>query len=126
MEANTQEAGADVKESGLFLDAGHLEDGRLMSQSPFLEDGRLTSQSPSPPLIRGRGFYKEGEGNRTKRSREGVGKFYMQMSTVHSDLDGLVCVILASRHPGSIVQGQQISRSWDAQRSQSVSFELRS
>ena len=112
--ANTHEAGADIKESGFFSGASHLEDGGVLSQSPFL------------PLNGGRGLYKEGEGNRTKRSREGVGKFYMQMSTVHSDLDGLVCVILASRHPGSIVQGQQISRSWDAQRSQSVSFELRS
>ena len=33
------------------------------------------SQSPSPHLSGGRGFYKEGEGNRTKRSREGVEKF---------------------------------------------------
>ena len=30
MKDNTREAGADVKESGLFADAGHLEDGRLM------------------------------------------------------------------------------------------------
>ena len=64
MKANTQEAGADVKESGLFSVAGHLEDGRLMSQSPSL------------PLSGDRGFfffflYKEGEGNRTKRSRVG-------------------------------------------------------
>ena len=35
--ANTSEAGADVKESGLFLGAGHLEDGGLMSQSPSPE-----------------------------------------------------------------------------------------
>ena len=47
-------AGADVKESGLFSDASHLE------------DGGLRSQSPSPPLIGGPGFYKEGEGNRTE------------------------------------------------------------
>ena len=39
MKANTQEAGADVKESGLFADAGHLEDGGLMSQNP--SPGRL-------------------------------------------------------------------------------------
>ena len=32
MKANTQEAGADVKESGIFSDAGHLEDGGLTSQ----------------------------------------------------------------------------------------------
>ena len=30
--ANTQEAGAGVKEGGLFVDAAHLEDGGLMSQ----------------------------------------------------------------------------------------------
>ena len=35
------------------------------------------SQSPSPHLSAGRGFYKEGEGNRTKRSREGIGKFFL-------------------------------------------------
>ena len=34
MKANSWEAGADVKESGLFADAGHLEVGGLMSQSP--------------------------------------------------------------------------------------------
>ena len=63
--ANTQEAGADVKESGLFADAGHLEDGGLMSQSS------------SPPLSGDRGLYKEGEGNRTKRLRKEVAKFSM-------------------------------------------------
>ena len=30
-------------------------------------------------------FFKEREGNRTKRSREVVAKFSMQMSTVHPD-----------------------------------------
>ena len=44
MKADTQEAGADVKESGLFADAGHLE------------DGGLRSQSPSPSLSGGRSF----------------------------------------------------------------------
>ena len=39
------------------------------------DDGGLTSQSPFPLLTGGRGFYKEGEGNRAKRSREGVEKF---------------------------------------------------
>ena len=58
-----REAGAAGKESGLFSRAGNLEDGGLMSQSP------------SPPLSGGRGFHKEGEGKRTKRSREGAGKF---------------------------------------------------
>ena len=33
MKAHTQEAGADVKESGLFSGAGYLDDGVLMSQS---------------------------------------------------------------------------------------------
>ena len=32
MKANTQEAGADEKESGLFADAGHLEDGCHVSK----------------------------------------------------------------------------------------------
>ena len=32
--ADTREAGADVKESGLFADAGHLEGGELTSQIP--------------------------------------------------------------------------------------------
>lgn len=31
---NIQKAGADVKDSGLFAIAGHLEDEGLMSQSP--------------------------------------------------------------------------------------------
>ena len=73
----------------VFSDAGHVEDGGLTSQSPCpwedggltsqspcpWGDGGLTSQSPSPPLNAGRDFSKEGEGNRTKRSREGVEKF---------------------------------------------------
>ena len=40
-----------------------------------MEDGGLGSQSPSPHLSGGRGFYKEGEGNRPKKSREEVEKF---------------------------------------------------
>ena len=43
------------------------------------------SQSPFPHLSGRSSFYKEGEGKRTKRSKEGVEVFYMQMSTVHSD-----------------------------------------
>ena len=87
--ANTREAGADVKESGLFSGAGCLEDRGLMTQSL------------SPPLSGGGGFYKEGEGNRTKRSQEGVKVPYVQTSTVHSDKasDGLVCTGLAPHHP---------------------------
>ena len=34
MKANAQEAGADVKESGLFSGNRHMEDGGLLSQSP--------------------------------------------------------------------------------------------
>ena len=33
MKADTRDAGAEVKESGLFSGAGHLEYGGLMSQS---------------------------------------------------------------------------------------------
>ena len=80
MKANMLEAGADVKASDLSADAGHLEDGGLMSQSP--SPGRWGSNFTKPisPLIGGRGvflflFYKGGEWNRTKRSREGVAKF---------------------------------------------------
>ena len=62
--ANTGEAGADVKESGFFQVLARLEDGDLMSQSP------------SPHLSGGRGFYKEGGGDRTKRSRERIEKFF--------------------------------------------------
>ena len=65
------------------------------------------SQSPSPPLSGGRGFYKEGEGNRTKRSRERVANFctcrraqsipirQMMVSVRHPGV-----VTLASHHPG--------------------------
>ena len=52
--ANTPEAGADVKENGLFEDSCHLEVGGLLSQSPC------------PLLSGGSGFYKEGGGNRSK------------------------------------------------------------
>ena len=69
-ETSTQEVGADVKESGLFSDAGHLE------------DAGLTFQSSSPPFSAVRGFYKEGEGNRTKRWREGL------RSSLHADEHG--------------------------------------
>ena len=88
--ANIREAGADVKESGLLSGAGHLEDGGLMSQSP------------SSPLSGGRGFCKEGEGNRTKRTRKVVEKFsYVQMSPVgRASVHHPGLVILASCHPG--------------------------
>ena len=48
-----------------------------ISKPILLENGRCMSQSPSPRLIGGRGFYKEGVGNGTKRSREEVAKFPM-------------------------------------------------
>ena len=35
MKANTQEAGADVKESGLFSGAGHLKDGGSRLKAHF-------------------------------------------------------------------------------------------
>ena len=72
--ANTWETGADIKECGLFADFGCLEDGGLMSQSP------------SPHLSAGRGFYKEGERNRTKRSRaEEQNKKIQSRDTLHAD-----------------------------------------
>ena len=42
MQANTREAGGDIKESGLFSGASNLEDGGLMSQStsPHFSRGR--------------------------------------------------------------------------------------
>ena len=76
------------------------------------------SLSPSPHLSGGRDLYKEGEGNRAKRSKEGIEKFsYVPTSTVHSGKtsDGLVCSILVysfclhviqtSCHPGSKFEG---------------------
>ena len=86
--------------------ASFLENGGLMSQSasPW-EDGRLMSQSPYLPLSTGRSFFKEGEGNRTKRSREEVEK----LSTcrgAHSILIRQVMVQCApswSSHPGLVI-----------------------
>ena len=90
----------------LFADAGHLEDGGLMSQRPSL------------PLRGCRGFYKEGKGNRAKRSWERVAMF-SKCRVAQSVLIQLVmCLILASCHPGFMhsgihVEGQQTSQSWD-------------
>ena len=39
--------------------------------------GDFISQNPSPLLRGGRSFYKDGEGERTKRSMEGVAKLSM-------------------------------------------------
>ena len=69
MKADTREAGAHVKERGLFADAGHLED----------EGSR-------------------GRGEQHKEIKRGSCKFLsVQMSTVYADntSDGPVCVILA-------------------------------
>ena len=57
------------------------------------------------------------EGDQDKVIRGGVCKvLYMQMVTVLSAKagDSPLCVIPASHHPGPIVEGQQIPRSWDA------------
>ena len=89
--ADRGELGAAVKESGLFSGASHLE------------GGGLTSHSPSPPLCVGRGFYR-GEGDRTRRPREGLQSSLCADDTVYSDKtsDGAVrhpgLVTLASRH----------------------------
>ena len=82
--ANTEQAGADVKDSGLFSGASHLEDGGLMTPSP------------SPPLSGGRGVYKEGEGNRAEINGGGWKVPSVQTSTVHfgKASGGLVHVIL--------------------------------
>ena len=71
MKASTGKAGADVKESGFFADAGHLQDAGLKSQSPSL------------CLSGDRGFYKEAEGKQNKEIKGGDLKcLYVQMSTV--------------------------------------------
>ena len=75
IKGNTQQGRCCCKEGGLFSGAGHLEDERCITSPSPWEDGRLMSQSPSPHLSGGRSFYKEGTGNRTKRSRKGVEKF---------------------------------------------------
>ena len=81
--ANTREAGADVKESGLFSGARHLEDGGLMSQSLSPgKTGHSLLQVLSPPLSRGRGVYKEG-GEQNKEIKAGGWKgLYVQTSAV--------------------------------------------
>ena len=106
MKLNAQEAGADVKESGLFADSGHLEDGGLMSQSP------------TPLLSGGRGIYKEGEGNRTQRSGEGgcVAKFSTCRQAQSIPIRQVIVQCASSwfSHPGSTGESQQISQSWNA------------
>ena len=56
----------------VYSNPSHLEDKGFMSQSPSSqEDGGLLPQSPFPYLSGGRGFYKEGEGNRTETKEGG-------------------------------------------------------
>ena len=70
MKANTWEAGADVKESGLFSGAGHLEDVGLTSQSPSsgkVRDSRrqahlLLSVEAEAFIRRGRGTEERDQG----------------------------------------------------------------
>ena len=78
-------------------------------------------------------FYEEGEGNRTRRSREGVAKFStcrgarsvpIRQVVVWCASSGLV--MLASGPWRSVVQGQQIPQSCDAWGSGSVAFETSS
>ena len=56
-EANALEAGADVKGSGLFSSAGHLEDGGLTSQSPspLLSGGFIRRERRTEQTDQGRG-----------------------------------------------------------------------
>ena len=114
--ANTQEAGADVKESGLCSGASNLENGASHLKAHLLGNGGLTSES----LSGGRGVFEKGEGKRTKRSREGVAKFswcrrawsipirpmtVRRASSWFSQPD--------SMSASSTDEGQQISWSWD-------------
>ena len=55
---------------------------------------------------------------RTKRSRQGLEKFWCRWTQAILIVRGWSGV----PHPGSVVGGQQISQSWDAWRSRSVSF----
>ena len=135
---NTQEAGANLK--CFYSDTGNLEEGGIMLQSPSWEDGEciskpiswgnvgLRSQSPSPHLRGGRGFYKNGERNRTKRSREWTGKFFTCRLAQSIPIRQVMvrCTLSWLRPPDSMDEGQQISRSWDAWSLGSVSFEVSS
>ena len=93
--------------SGLFR-CRPCRNGELTSQSPsFWEDGGLMSWSSSPPLSGERGFYKDREGNRAKRSRERVEKFFVCRRPQFIPIRQLMVqcassclVILALHHPG--------------------------
>ena len=76
-----------------------MEDGRLS----LGKMGERMSQSPSSHLSGCRGFYQEGEGNKTKRSRVGVEVFTVQTSTVHSNKTVMAqCASSRFSHPGSM------------------------
>ena len=79
------------------------------------------SQSPSSPLSGGRGVYKEEEGARTKRSREGL---HRRAQSIPTRQVMVWCASSWLSHPGSMVEGQQISQSWDAWRSESILLKL--
>lgn len=66
---NTQEAGANVKESGLFSVASHLEDGELTLEAHLL--GGWGTYVSSPPLSEGRGFLLGGRGEPNKEIKGG-------------------------------------------------------
>ena len=57
-----REAGADVKESGSFSGAGHLEVGGLLSQSPSLGKMGTQCQKPSPLTVEAEVFVRRGRG----------------------------------------------------------------
>ena len=111
MKANTQEAGANVKESGLFLVVGHLEDGDSCQKAH-----RHLS-------VEAKVFIRRKE-NRTKRSRQGVEKFSTgrQAQSIPITQVMVRCGCASSRlhfirplcHFDSRVEGQRISGSWDA------------
>ena len=104
--ANTRETGADVKESGLFSGAGHLEGGGLVSQSPSpgkMGDSRLKAHHHLS--VQAEVFIRRERG--TEEIKGGGCKvLYVQTSPVHSHKasdSGCASswlVILASRHPG--------------------------
>lgn len=66
-----------------------------------MEDGGLISQNPSSHLSGGGGFYKEEDEKKTKRSMEGVAKFFMCKRAQSIPMTVMVrCVSSWLRHPG--------------------------
>ena len=74
------------------------------------------SQSPSPPLSGSRGFTRGERG--TEQRDQGRRLKSCLRAEEHSPSDkasdGLVYIILVPHHPGSMVEGQEISWSWNA------------